>query len=124
MSSSISPQLQEQVARLQQLQQTLQVVITQKQQMELELTDTERALSELEKLTDDAVIYKSIGTLLVKSNRQEVIKELKERKDLINTRITVLAKQEERAREKLKELQQKLQERLRPESKPSSKEEA
>lgn len=124
MSSSISPQLQEQVARLQQLQQTLQILIAQKQQLEMELADTERALGELEKIAVDAVIYKSIGALLVKSSRQDVIKELKERKDLVNTRITVLAKQDERAREKFKELQQKLQERLRPESKPNSKEEA
>jgi len=114
MSSSIPPQVQEQLARLQQLQQTLQVVITQKQQVELELSDTERALKELEKLIDETVIYKSIGALLVKSNRQSVIKELNERKELLNTRVTVLAKQEERARSKLKELQQSLQERLRP----------
>lgn len=114
MSSSIPPQVQEQLARFQQLQQTLQVVITQKQQVELELSDTERALKELEKLIDETVIYKSIGALLVKSNRQNVIKELNERKELLNTRVTVLAKQEERARSKLKELQQSLQERLKP----------
>jgi len=114
MSSSIPPQVQEQLARLQQLQQTLQVVITQKQQVELELSDTERALKELEKLTDETAIYKSIGALLVKSNRQNVIKELNERKELLNTRVTVLAKQEERARSKLKELQQSLQEKLKP----------
>lgn len=123
MSSSIPPQVQEQLARFQQLQQTLQVVITQKQQVELELSDTERALKELEKLIDETVIYKSIGALLVKSNRQNVIKELNERKELLNTRVTVLAKQEERARSKLKELQQSLQERLKPEAESSSKEE-
>jgi len=123
MSSSIPPQVQEQLARLQQLQQTLQVVITQKQQLELELSDTERALGELGKLTDETVIYKSIGALLVKSNRQGVIKELTERKELLNTRVTVLAKQEGRARSKLKELQQSLQERLKPEAESSSTEE-
>lgn len=123
MSSSIPPQVQEQLAKLQQLQQTLQVVITQKQQLELELSDTERALGELEKLADETVIYKSIGALLAKSNRQSVMKELNEQKELLNTRVTVLAKQEERARSKLKELQQSLQERLKPEAESSSKEE-
>lgn len=122
MSLSIPPQVQEQLAELQQLQQTLQVVITQKQQLELELSDTERALGELEKLTDKTVIYKSIGALLVKSNRQSVTKELIERKELLNTRVTVLAKQEERARGKLKELQQSIQERLKPAAESGSKE--
>lgn len=122
MSSSIPPQVQEQLAELQQLQQTLQVVIAQKQQLELELSDTERALGELEKLTDKTVLYKSIGALLVKSNRQSVTKELIERKELLNTRVTVLAKQEERGRSKLKELQQSIQERLKPAAESGSKE--
>jgi len=121
MSASIPPQFQEQLAKLQQLQQTLQIVLTQRQQLELELSDAERALTELEKLTDTSVIYKSIGSLLVKSDRQTVMKELSERKELLKTRVTVLAKQEERTREKLKELSQTIQERLKPsaESKPS-----
>jgi hypothetical protein len=36
-----------------------------------------------------------------------------EKKELINTRVTVLAKQEERTRERLKELQDRVQQRLK-----------
>lgn len=108
----LPPQLQEQLLRLQQLQQTLQVVVTQKQQLEIELNETDKALSELEKLTDDAPVYKSIGSILVRSQRQSLLSELKEKKELLNTRVTVLGRQEERTKERLKELQEKLQERL------------
>jgi len=108
----LPPQVQEQLLRLQQLQQTLQAVVTQKQQLELELSETERALAELEKVSDDTTIYKSIGSLLIKSDRLGLLSELKERKELLNTRVTVLGRQEERAKEKLKELQEKLKERL------------
>jgi prefoldin beta subunit len=111
--SQLPPQVQEQLLRLQQLQQTLQMVISQKQQLELESSEIERALSELQKVTDDATVYKSIGSLLIKTQRAEIMKELEERKDLAKTRITVLAKQEERTKERVKELQQRLQERLR-----------
>jgi len=90
----------------------------QKQQIELELTEVDQALSELEKLTDETIIYKSIGSLLVKSDRQKVIAELNERKELLNTRITVLGKQEERLRAQAKDLQDKLQQDLRPLSSP------
>jgi len=110
----LPPQVQERLLRLQQLQQTLQAVLTQKQQLELELTETEQALSELEKVTDDAVIYKSIGSLLVKSEKAKVTTELNERKDLLNMRIGVLGKQEERLRSQVKDLQVKLQQDLRP----------
>ena len=98
--------------RLQQLQQTLQSVSSQKQQLALELNETDKALSELEKSTDETPVYKSVGSILVKSNRQGLMEELKERKELLTTRVTVLGKQEDRTRERLKEVQEKLQERL------------
>ncbi len=112
--SKLPPQVQERLLRLQQRQQTLQAVLTQKQQLELELTEVEQALGELEKMTDDAVIYKSVGSLLVKSERPKVTSELNERKDLLNMRITVLRKQEERLRSQIKELQTRLQQDLQP----------
>ena len=116
--SRLPPQVQQRLLRLQQLQQTLQGVLTQKQQLELELTEVEQALSELEKLADTAVIYKSVGSLLVKSEKAKVTTELNERKELLNMRINVLGKQEERLRTQVKDLQEKLQQDLRPISPP------
>lgn len=112
--SRLPPQVQERLLRLQQLQQTLQSILVQKQQVELELTEIEQALSELQKLTDDAVIYKAIGSLLVKSERAKVTSDLNERKELLNMRANVLGKQEERLRSQLKDLQTKLQQDLSP----------
>jgi prefoldin beta subunit len=108
----IPPDVREQLVRLQQLQQTLQAVLSQKQQLELEKTETQKALAELDKVTDDTPVYKSLGSILMKSDRQKLLVELKEKSELTNTRVTVLGKQEERTRSRLKELQQKLQERL------------
>ncbi len=96
------------------MQQTLQAVSTQKQQLEIEASETDRALAELDKLNDSSVVYKSIGSLLLKSDRQSLLAELKERKELLGTRVTVLGRQEERTKERMKELQDKLQEKLRP----------
>jgi len=118
--SRLPPQVQERLLRLQQLQQTLQTVLTQKQQLELELTETEQALSELEKVDENAVIYKSVGSLLVKAEKAKVTTELNERKELLNTRISVLGKQEERLRTQAKELQARLQKDLSPVSPPPS----
>jgi len=118
--SKLPPQVQQRLLRLQQLQQTLQGVLTQKQQLELELTEVEQALDELEKLTDKASIYKSIGSLLVKSEKGKVTTDLEERKELLDMRINVLGKQEERLRSQVKELQTKLQRDLRPLSPPPS----
>ena len=112
--SKLPPQVQERLLRLQQVQQTLQSVLTQKQQVDIELTEIEQALGELQNTVEDAVIYKAIGTLLVKSEKTKVITDLNERKELLNTRTQVLAKQEERLRTQVKDLQAKLQQDLNP----------
>ncbi|MEM2099127.1 MAG: prefoldin subunit beta [Candidatus Bathyarchaeia archaeon] len=110
--SKLPPQVQERLLRLQQLQQTLQSVLTQRQQVDMEQTEVEQALAELQKTADDAVIYKGIGSLLVRTEKAKVTAELVERKELLTTRSTVLSKQEERLRSQLKEVQAKLQEDL------------
>jgi prefoldin beta subunit len=88
--------------------------------LEIEGSETDRALAELDKITDQTPVYKSVGSLLLKSERQIVLSELKERKELLGTRITVLGRQEERTKERMKELQIKLQEKLRPASAAAS----
>jgi len=120
--SRLPAPVQERLLRLQQLQQTLQTVLAQKQQLELELTETEQALGEVEKTDETTPIYKSIGSLLVKAEKPKVTTELTERKELLNTRIGVLGKQEERLRTQAKELQTRLQRDLNPVSPPPSSE--
>jgi prefoldin beta subunit len=118
--SRLPPQVQERLLRLQQLQQTLQTVMAQKQQVEMEQNEVEQTLAELQKTADDAVMYKAIGSLLVKAEKAKVSEELVERKELLTTRSTVLARQEERLRSQAKEVQTKLQEDLSPVSQPST----
>ncbi len=112
--AKLPPQVQERLLRLQQLQQTLQSVLSQKQQVELELTEIEQALSELQKAAEDAVIYKAAGSLLIRTDKAKVTADLNERKELLNMRASVLGKQEERLRSQMKELQAKLQQDLSP----------
>src|SRR5574337_1984812 len=109
----IPPWLQEQVGRLQQLQQNLQSIMLQKQHIESEHLETERALELLKKANDDDVVYKTAGSILVKSNKTSLLSELQEKKELANTRLTVLTKQEARVKENLKEAETKIREMLR-----------
>ena len=110
----IPPFLREQLARYDQTQQNLQAVLAQKQQVELELGETEKALEELGKAGDSEAIYKFAGNLLVKVKKEDVMKELNERKELSNTRKMVLAKQETRFKESLNDLQAKINEAVKP----------
>lgn len=112
--SNLPPNIQERLLRLQQLQQTLQSIIAQKQQVDMEKNEVEQTLTEMAKTADDAVIYKAVGSLLVKSDKAKVSTDLTGRKDLLVTRSTVIARQEERVRSQVKETQTKLQEDINP----------
>lgn len=112
-NQQIPPWLQEQVARLQQLQQNLQAIMAQKQHLEMEQLETEKALEVLKKASDSDTVFKNTGSILIKSTRQSLISELEEKKELSNTRLTVLSKQEARVKENLKESEAKIKEMLR-----------
>ncbi|TSA18344.1 MAG: prefoldin subunit beta [Nitrosopumilales archaeon] len=109
----IPPWLQEQVGRLQQLQQNLQSIMGQKQHLEMDQLETERALEILKKVGDNDAVFKNAGSILIKSTKISLIAELEEKKELANTRITVLSKQETRVKENLKEAETKIKEMLR-----------
>ena len=109
----LPPWLREQVSRLQQLQQNLQAIMMQKQQIELEIVETDRALEELKKIGIDDAVDKSAGPLLIKAKEEGTLKELEEKKELSNTRVTVLAKQEARVKDNLKEVENKINQMIR-----------
>jgi prefoldin beta subunit len=111
--NELPPWLKEQISRLQQLQQNLQAIMMQKQQIELEIVETERALEELNKTTISDSIYKAAGPLLIKSEKDTIEKELSEKKELANTRVMVLGKQESRVKENLKEVENKINQMLK-----------
>lgn len=116
----IPPWLQEQLMKLQQSQQNLQSIMAQKQQLDVEQLESDRALEELKKAADADPVYKHAGSILIKSTKAALIAELEERKELANTRSTVLAKQETRVKESIKEQETKINEMMRGTQKPSS----
>jgi prefoldin beta subunit len=107
------PWLQEQIGKMQQSQQNLQSILMQKQQVEMENVESDRALEELKKASDSDQVFKYAGSILIKSDKKSLIDELEEKKELSKTKSTVLAKQEERLKTSLQEQEQKIQEMLK-----------
>ena len=114
------PWLQEQIAKMQQSQQNLQSILMQKQQVEMENAESDRALEELKKAADGDQVFKYAGSILIKSDKKSLIDELEEKKELSKTKTTVLAKQEERLKTSLQEQEQKIQEMLKNPNAPNS----
>jgi len=87
--------------------------LVQKQQLEIESSELDRAITELKKAGAGDAVYKSAGSVLIKANKDELLKEMEEKKELSSTRTTVLGKQETRVRENIKELQSKIEDALK-----------
>jgi prefoldin beta subunit len=120
----LPPYIREQLARFDQTQQNLQAVQIQKQQVEMELSETEKALQELAKASDSESIYKFAGNLLIKVAKPDIVKELTEKKELANTRKMVLAKQESRFKESIKDLQTKIDDAVKGKQPQAAEEES
>ncbi len=106
----ISPQLQNQIAQYQQLQQQLQLLAQQRLQLEAKLREIDGTLEELNKLTGETQIYKSIGMLLVRQDDKESLKkELDDHKETLTVRVKSIQKQEKSLSERYEQLGEKIQ---------------
>lgn len=105
----IPPSVQQQVLRLQQLQQSLALLLSEKQRIEAELAEVTTALEEVNKMDDGAIIFKAVGPVLVQSTKTKIVNELTERKELADTRLKVIERQESRARAQIESLQKEVQ---------------
>ena len=86
----------------------------------MDLSEGNKALAELKKAGENETVYKFVGSILIKIAKDEMIKELEERRELSSTRVTVLNKQEAKVRESTKELQDKINEAVKGRVQPSS----
>ena len=112
-NQQIPPVVQEQLAKLQQTQQNFQSIQMQKQQLESVKLETEKALEELKKASDDESVFKHAGTIMIKSNKKDLIEELEEQIELAKTKASLLVKQEERLKITLREQETKIQEMMK-----------
>lgn len=109
----ISPQLQNQIAQYQQLQQQLQVLASQRLQMEAKLREVEGTLEELGKVSVETPVYKSIGMLLVRQEDREALRtELEDHRETLTVRVKSLQKQEKSLSERYEQLGEKIQQAL------------
>jgi prefoldin beta subunit len=103
----MSDEVQKLLEQAQVYQQQMQGVITQKEALSMQAMEIARALEELKK-SKETEVYKLSGPVLIKSNKADVEKDLKEKKETIDLRIKTLEKSETRLKEKVEELRKKL----------------
>jgi prefoldin beta subunit len=108
----IPKEMEQQLVQFQQLQKQAQTFAQQRLQFEIQLKETEKALSEIEKLEAKPEIYKSVGAFLIKSEKEPIKKELEEKKETLGVRIKTFKSQEEKYTEKLKTMKTDIESQL------------
>jgi prefoldin beta subunit len=103
--NTIPPKVQNQINMLQQLQQQLQTVVSQKNQYELAVQEAKRAAEELEDAPEGGSVYMTVGTIVIEKPRDQVLNSLKDKSEMFEVRIKSIERQEKTLQEKFEKLQ-------------------
>ncbi len=101
--------MEEDTQKLQEIQileQNIQNIMMQKQSFDFELSETLSALKEIENSGDE--VYKVVGQLMIKSNKEKIKEELSNKEKLIELRVSSLEKQEKSFSENLEKLRDEM----------------
>ena len=106
--NNISPKVQNQLGMLQQLQQQLQTILQQKAQYEMAVREAKRAQEEIADAAEDAVMYLSVGTVMMQKKKESINTKLTEKVETLELRIRSLEKQEKMLQGKFEQLQSQI----------------
>ncbi len=88
--------------KLMQIQQQLQTVMMRKESLKTQKNEIDRALEEL---GDGDETYRSVGTILIRRDPEDLADELEEEKEDLDMKISSLQRKEDQLKEKLQESQ-------------------
>jgi prefoldin beta subunit len=113
---NLDEETKKKILNLQNLQQNLEFITSQKIQMETALNETISALNVLENANPEDTVYKSIGGILVKSERNKLLDEKKSLKVTLEMRVKTLEQKRSRTESTLNTLKNSVQKDLQDRS--------
>ncbi len=101
---------EEKISQLQLIEQSLQNLLIQKQQFQLQVSEIDAASKELE-TSEEA--YKIVGNIMALGKKEDLQKDLKEKKEVVELRIKSFEKQEMQVKEKASKLQEEILKKIK-----------
>ena len=96
----------EKIQEIQILEQNLQNLFLQKQSFQIEFSETQSALKEIENSGDE--VYKMVGQLMIKSDKVKLKEELLNKEKCFELKMKTIEKQEDSLTEKLEKLREEV----------------
>ena len=109
--ADVPKEQKETINKLQMMEHNLQQLEQQRQQMQAQLFELESAVSALE---DAKNAYKIVGSIMVHAQPSYLLKELQQKKEILDVRIQSIEKQEQKLRDNAKALQDQVMGALKP----------
>jgi prefoldin beta subunit len=110
---AIPAKLQNDIKQFQRLQQELGGIQQQRLQIDLRVRELGHTLEELKELSEDSVVYRPIGGLLVRAKTKKEVEELlTEDKETLEVRLKAIERQENHLKERYTAMQQELTQAL------------
>ena len=106
MEGKISPESAKKIQELQIFEQSIQNVLIQRQSFMLELNETNLAIEELKVSGDE--VYKIVGQAMIKTTKEELEKELKSKKEILELKSKNLERQEAGMRGRISKLREEI----------------
>lgn len=98
---------EEKINQLTQLEQNAHHFLNQRQSFNSQLMEIESAIKEIGDIS-----YKIIGNVMVKSNKEDLVQELNQKKEMLSLRVKNIEKQEQKIKEKASLLQKEIMEKI------------
>ncbi len=108
---NIDKETQEKIQELQAYEQNLHGLLLQKQVFQAELNESENALSEISKSKED--IFKLIGNIIIKTQKEKTEKDLKQKIDVLSLRLKSFEKQESHLTEQSEKLKEEVMKKIK-----------
>jgi len=106
---SLNDETKKKILNMQNLSTTLEYLTQQKVQIETAQRECEIAIEELDKIDPDEVVYKSIGGIMVKSEKNKLLEEKKSLKVSLEMRLKTVDQKKSRVEGEVDRMRKSLQ---------------
>jgi len=104
----IPPEVETKLRKLRELQAVLEKLLRDKGVFEAALNEVNKLLEELEKYENDVELYKLLGTVFVRTTKEKLVEELKQRKESLELKLKKLEAMIKQTEKEVRDLEEEI----------------
>ena len=109
--ANLDEETQQKIQQLQMKEQSFQQLLMQKNAFSMESNETDLIIKEVEKTKGE--VSRIIGNqVVIKSTKEDILKDMKKKKELIDTRMKTIDEQEKQFSEKIESIREEVMKKI------------